>query len=248
MKKLLFIGALLCVLSSCGSGNSKKTAESADVQEEMTELADVYDDCDECEEFDENEDPFGEYNGHDWVDLGLPCGAKWATCNVGAEKPEDCGNRYEWGKTTPKSYCWCGLCGDYDDYDHDSQSDNSNGDAAAANWGGNWRVPTMEEFQELIDCCTWEWTTQNDQKGFLVTGPTSQSIFLPAAGYHAYASGCGENPDSFYYWSSSPGERNSKTGEVEDGFSLCFSYHDDCITLGSQWADVGFPVRPVFVD
>ena len=82
-------------------------------------------------------------------------------------------------------------------------SGNSSYDAAAANWGGAWRMPTFEEMQELIDRCAWTWTTQNGVKGFKVIGPNSNSIFLPAAGYRSVSSfvyagekGC--------YWSSTP--------------------------------------------
>ena len=139
----------------------------------------------------------GTHKGHEWVDLGLPSGLKWATCNIGASTPGDYGNYYAWGETRPKSeYTW----GDIDG--------NSSRDAARANWGGSWRMPTKAELQELKDNCTWTWTTQNGHKGYRVTGKNGKSIFLPAAGYRYGATLCydGEYGD---YWSSTPYEGNT---------------------------------------
>ena len=116
---------------------------------------------------------------HEWVDLGLS--VKWATCNVGASKPEDYGNYYAWGETTTKSSYTESNSKTYGKSMGDIKG-NSSYDAATANWGGNWRMPTKTEMQELIDKCTWEWTTQNGVKGYKVTGPNGNSIFLPAAG------------------------------------------------------------------
>jgi len=123
----------------------------------------------------------GKHNGHAWVDLGLS--VKWATCNVGASRPGDYGNYYAWGDT----------------------GGSSSRDAATAYWGGDWRMPTKTEFQELIRECTWEWTTQNGHNGRKVTGPNGQSIFLPAAGRRL---GAGEEHvgSSGRYWSSTPNE------------------------------------------
>ena len=146
-----------------------------------------------------------EENGHEYVDLGLS--VKWATCNVGANAPEDYGNYYAWGETSTKT--------EYTDYNSKTSgksmndiSGNVNYDAARANWGGKWRLPTKTEMQELIDKCTWTWITQNGVKGYKVTGPNGNSIFLPAAGhrsgsalYNAGGYGC--------YWSSAPFDNNS---------------------------------------
>ncbi len=149
---------------------------------------------------------FGEVNGHEYVDLGLPSGLRWATCNVGANKPEEFGDHFAWGETTPKR-----------DYTEDNSlthmiaedklyaqcivDKNGNltpwNDAATANWGGTWRMPTNSELEELKDKCTWTWTTQNGVEGYKVTGPNGNSIFLPAAGYN------GEKSVYNLYWSSS---------------------------------------------
>ena len=150
----------------------------------------------------------GTENGHEWVDLGLPSGLKWATCNVGAKTPEQCGNYYAWGETKPKDEYTQKNSLTYGK-DIDDISGNAQYDAATANWGGDWRMPTKTEMTELINKCTWEWTKQNGVKGYKVTGPNGNSIFLPAVGYfemNAFTSGsCGYS----FYWSSTPLESSS---------------------------------------
>ena len=137
-----------------------------------------------------------ETNGHEYVDLGLPSGTLWATCNVGATTPEGYGDYYAWGETATKAtYDW-GTYFDTNDGGNTFTKYNNEGgktvldpedDAAHVNWGGSWRMPTKAEWQELIDNCTWTWTTQNGINGYKVTsnkaGYTDKFIFLPAAGY-----------------------------------------------------------------
>ena len=139
--------------------------------------------------------------GHYAVDLGLS--VKWATCNVGATKPEDYGDYYAWGETTTKtSYTYVNsktMEKSMGDIGGDSRYD-----AATANWGSGWRLPTESEFLELIDNCTWTWTTRNGVNGYEVKSKKNgNSIFLPAAG-----SGDGDTPygQGSYgrYWSSTP--------------------------------------------
>jgi len=141
-------------------------------------------------------------HGHEYVDLGLPSGTKWATCNVGASKPEEYGNYYAYGETTPKdSYVWktyiyCkGSKNTLTKYCYDANYGNnkftdkittlqSSDDAATANWGDGWRMPTDKEMQELIDNCNTTWTTKNGITGMLFKSKNNgKSIFLPAAGY-----------------------------------------------------------------
>ncbi|MBR4119245.1 MAG: InlB B-repeat-containing protein [Bacteroidales bacterium] len=120
------------------------------------------------------------YNGHGYVDLGLS--VKWATCNVGAESPEDYGDYYAWGETTTKSSY---TSSNYT-YSSNPTSLPLSADAARVNWGGSWRMPTIYEQEELINTnnCTWTWTTQNGVNGYKVTSKKNgNSIFLPAAGY-----------------------------------------------------------------
>lgn len=121
------------------------------------------------------------------IDLGLS--VKWANMNVGASKPEDYGDYFAWGETTPKTtydqenYKWydSGFT-KYNETDGMTTLELSD-DAAHANWGGTWRMPTVKELEELNTSCSWTWTTQNDVNGYLVTGPNGNSIFFPAAGY-----------------------------------------------------------------
>ena len=162
----------------------------------------------------------GTLNGHEWVDLGLPSGLKWATCNVGASQPEEYGDYFAWGEVEPKeyyywdSYKWCN--GDYDTqtkycndsyYGYNGFTDNKttlelSDDAANYNWGGGWRMPTKEEQDELLNNCSWEWTTQNGVNGYTVTGPNGNSIFLPATGFR-HGSSLSSAGSVGYYWSSS---------------------------------------------
>ena len=143
----------------------------------------------------------GMINGHQYVDLGLSSGLKWATCNVGADSPEDYGNYYAWGETETKA-----------EYTQDNSvtfgqqlsdiSGNAQYDAATANWGGSWRTPTKDEIRELIYNCNWTPETQNGVDGFKVTGNNGNYIFIPASGYRdgssLYIYG------ECYYWSSTP--------------------------------------------
>ena len=162
----------------------------------------------------------GSLNGHDYVDLGLS--VKWATCNVGATKPSDYGNYYAWGETSTKSSYTQDNSKTYnnDSYHYDINS-NSSLDAATANWGGSWRMPTEKEFQELLDNCTWTWTEQDGHDGYKVTSKNNgNSMFLPAAGGRRDTSLvlAGEY---VYYWSSTPVE-----GFPKYSYGLCLSYRD----------------------
>ncbi len=179
----------------------------------------------------------GTIYGHDWVDLGLPSGLKWATSNVGASRTEEYGDYFAWGETEPyynsrtplvwkegkeAGYSWesyrfaqgTNILGTYSKYVTNVPGDHSFGtvdnntvldsedDAASANWGGNWRMPTDAEWGELIDECTWTWTTQNGVNGYLVTGSNNNRMFLPAAG-ERLVTGLYGTRSTGYYWSSS---------------------------------------------
>ncbi|MCD8303544.1 MAG: hypothetical protein LUC86_01770, partial [Prevotellaceae bacterium] len=122
----------------------------------------------------------GYINGHEYVDLGLS--VKWATCNVGGSYPSVYGDYYAWGETSTKSSYDEDNCKTYN-VSMGSIAGNSSYDAARANWGGTWRLPTADEIDELIDKCDWEWTTRGGHAGYKVTGPNGNSIFLPAAGW-----------------------------------------------------------------
>lgn len=144
----------------------------------------------------------GTTNGHAWVDLGLPSGKKWATCNVGATSPEEYGDYFAWGETSPKDEYTEDNCSTYGKQMSDIAG-NAQYDAATANWGGDWRMPTYDELNELRNRCTWTWTTQNGVNGYKVKGPSGASIFLPAAGRRDGSSLYYAGSDGFY-WSSTP--------------------------------------------
>lgn len=157
----------------------------------------------------------------EYIDLGLPSGTKWATCNVGAEKAEDYGEYFAWGETrgykscigpgycykwykyiyseiTVTKYCNLSLWGYVDNKTILDLED----DAAHVNWGGSWRMPTRAEQDELRYNCTWTWTTQNGVNGYKVTSKSNgNSIFLPAAGYYDHS--FHEGGSSGQYWASS---------------------------------------------
>lgn len=159
-------------------------------------------------------------NGHEYVDLGLPSGILWATCNIGADTPEGYGDYFAWGETGPKElYDWKSYrygnsrhdCYELNKYCTDSCY-GSDGfvdgkavlelvdDAAKANWGAEWRTPTIEEWEELFLNTTGVWSTMNGVKGWLVTSSNGKELFLPAAGYYwddVF------NADLGLYWSAS---------------------------------------------
>ena len=175
-----------------------------------------------------------EINGHEYVDLGLS--VKWATCNVGASKPEDYGDYYAWGETSTKTSYTEDNSKTYGKQMSDI-SGNVNYDAATANWGGSWRLPTKKEYEELLNRCTWKWTTQNGVNGYRVTGPNGNSIFLPAAGYRR-GSSLNRAGSRGYYWSSTPGESGTN-----GAYDLSFSSGNH--RVGWNGRNSGRSVRPV---
>ena len=155
--------------------------------------------------------------GVEMVDLGLPSGTLWANMNVGATTPEGYGDYFAWGETSPKTTY------DWSTYKHCQGSENNlikyctdsiygivdnkavldlEDDAAHVNWGGNWRMPTKAEQDELRTKCTWTWTQKNSINGYDVKGPNGNSIFLPASGYR-FGSSLYYVDSYGYGWSSS---------------------------------------------
>lgn len=190
---------------------------------------------------------------HEYVDLGLS--VKWATCNVGANSPEESGDFFAWGEVEPKEiYNWntyklcTALNNDpvellkyitddvYGIIDNKTVLD-SEDDAATANWGGSWRMPTQAECQELVEKCTWVWTTQNGVNGYVITsrveGYKNKSIFLPAVDNSDY-----DNK----YWSSS-----LEIDGYYDTYACVIGFDE----YEGPWADdyiercIGLLVRPV---
>ena len=241
MKHLKFLAALCCMLA-------------------------VFTACEKNEPNDNgNGSNTGNYaNGHDYVDLGLPSGLKWATCNVGATKPEEYGNYYAWGETEPKStydwstYKWATAT--YDNYYNEwfletltkYNTSSSYGtvdnktvleladDAAHANWGGAWRMPTVDEWAELCENCTWTWTDDYNGTGVagqIVTGPNGNSIFLPAP----------HEADGYFghYWSGSLG--NDGCSGPRDAWDVYID-SDFVRLVRSSYRDCGLSVRPVLFE
>ena len=187
-----------------------------------------------------------DYNGHEYVDLGLPSGLKWATCNVGATSPEDYGDYFAWGETETKEDYSSSTSLTYgfsiselksQGYIDENGNLTASHDAATANWGGAWRMPTKAEFEELKNNCSWKWTTQNGVNGYKVTGTNGNSIFLPAAGCRSGSSLYDAGSDG-YYWSSTPNESRS-----DSAWSLYFNSSE--FDMNSIYRGNGRSVRPV---
>lgn len=128
----------------------------------------------------------GKHRGHEYVDLGLS--VRWATCNIGANSLEEYGDYFAWGEVeTKETYDSCTYKHVLERYGDISGNNKiymlRKFDAAAQNWGGNWRMPTHEEFMELCNWCQWKKISVNGVNGYKVTGPSGKSIFLPSAGY-----------------------------------------------------------------
>jgi hypothetical protein len=156
-------------------------------------------------------------NGFNFVDLGLPTGTLWASCNVGASKPSDSGLYFQWGDTKgytkdqvgvedgKKAFRWADYKWNdskgFTKYNTAGESLELADDAANANMGGSWHMPTPTQIQELINETTNTWTTQDNVNGRLFTSKNGNSIFIPAAGYVSYGSlyGVGGGAD---VWSS----------------------------------------------
>jgi len=166
----------------------------------------------------------GTINGHGYVDLGLS--VKWATCNVGASSPSDYGSYFAWGETTAKSEYTVANSVTYEKSIGDISGD-SRYDAARANWGGTWRLPTKAEIDELVNKCKIRWTTYNGHKGRLVTGPNGKSIFLPAAGWRN-GSSLRYVGEGGYYWSSTPDESGTQSACSLGFNSRDFSRYWNC--------------------
>ena len=198
------------------------------------------------------------FEKHEFVDLGLPSGTLWATCNIGANSPEEYGDYFAWGETEPKSeYCWstydfCNLSdttkvtkyclessNGYNGYTDALTELQPEDDAATVNWGANWRMPTKEQRDELKQYCSYEFVTKNNVNGLLITGPSGGQIFLPAAGARVYTSVA--NADDYgYYWLRSLETSNSCALMFAVPYRYSFWNY-------SYFRFVGLSVRPVRV-
>ncbi len=196
-------------------------------------------------------------DNHEWVDLGLPSGTLWATMNVGANAPEQYGDYFAWGETEPKdiykwtTYKWCNgtnntltkyctdsSCGYNGFVDNKTELEPSD-DAACAHYPDGC-MPSVEQIQELCDCCTWQWTEMNGVNGQLVTGPNGATMFLPAAG-HRYDDKLQNVGSSCYYWSRT----------IFPNYPYYYAYRLYFTSEQVDWGIIsrmyGFPVRAVRV-
>ena len=201
-------------------------------------------------------------NEYEYVDLGLPSGTLWATCNIGATTPEDYGDHFAWGETEGyndgkttfdwETYKWCEgsyttmtkYCTNssygYNGFTDDKTELDLEDDAAYVNWGPAWRMPSREQFDELINnsnTTTW-WTTLNGVKGRLIRSNTNgNSIFLPAAGYRDNSSLYNAGSEGFYW---------SRTLRSDDPYcALYLRFWSSNIYVSSGYRYYGHSVRPV---
>lgn len=144
---------------------------------------------------DDDKDVIGETNGYQYVDLGLT--VKWATCNVGATLPHETGTLYAWGEVLPKeeylldNYKYWTNVGKFTKYCTDSSfgmvdnltSLTREDDVVRIKMGGDWRMPTIKEINELCSLCTIRRDTLNNVPGISVTGPNGNKMFVPGGTY-----------------------------------------------------------------
>ena len=174
----------------------------------------------------------GWVDDYEWVDLDLPSGTKWATCNVGADDPEDIGYYFGWRETSP--FDPSGVL-------YGTISESERGDAASEYWSENWRIPTYEELSELKRCCRWKWTNRYGVYGAEITGRNGASIFLPASG--TLLNDCYIDINSKgTYWSSTPDNQNP------DREAYILVIDDRGLHYDWDYLYCGLTIRPVLND
>lgn len=158
-------------------------------------------------------------NGHNYVDLGLS--AYWATRNIGAHIPTDQGNKYAFGEIITKS-----------DYTSSNYT-GGNADVAKQNWGGDWRLPTKNEIEELVNKCSWKINTRNGIQVATATGPNGNSIDLP---YYSYIQNEGYQG---WYWSSTA---------YSSSKAFCLHFSGNTVSSGTNNKYLGFLARAVITN
>ncbi len=259
MKKLILSSYAMASLAFAANAVTNMRVEQSDgtiVRYDVDKVKQVYNVESSESTTDQGVTVSGKEGIYTYVDLGLESGTKWATCNVGANKPTEYGDYFAWGETKPKeeyswsTYKWCiGYFGSVTKYCTDSYYgtvDNkkvldAEDDAATANWGSAWRMPTKDEIEELLDGCSWEWV--NDFNGSGVRGRLGTSkkngatIFLPAAGYR-FVTDLSLVGDDGLYWSSS-------LNEVDPNAAYNLNFDDGYIAWSSFYRCDGQSVRAV---
>jgi hypothetical protein len=174
------------------------------------------------------------YAGHEYVDLGLPSGTKWATMNVGASSETDYGNYYQYGKGAAQ---YAATSGD-SNYGGTEDPLDSSVDTASQVWGGSWHMPTRAQMEELTANTTYQWVT--NYKGSGINGGTFTAtngavLFIPAAGY--WYNGRQDSVGNYgSYWGSSP-------NGSDNAYFLSFYYGRKGV--GGNYREFGYSVRPV---
>lgn len=239
MKKISIILALAAMVFIAGCKNSPKNNAGGEENTTATQES--------IESAAENDTLTGDLNGHVWVDLGLPSGALWATCNVGATTPADYGDLFAWAETTTKEEYYFGSYKYVDDHGSVTKYNKSDfidmlqpvDDAATASWGYGWRTPQEEEMRELIDNCAHEWTTQNDVNGIIFKAKNGKQIFLPAAGNICDGNELDGAGALGFYWTS------TLVPEYHD-FAWYLFFGSDEFEMAHLYSRAcGFSVRPV---
>lgn len=190
------------------------------------------------------------------VDLALPCGTLWATCNLGATTATEYGGYYAWGATetqneyTKNSYEYYNTKLSVYDTETRDYILSDDYDTAHKIWGGKWRMPTLTETQQLVSYCTWTWTDSYNNSGvsgYVVTGENGSSIFLPASGYKSGTYYPDEPDKNLYYqgiegcyWTSSDYTRD---GLNSSAYEIMFT--SSVKTNNSQLRHLGVSIRPV---
>ncbi len=177
----------------------------------------------------------GDINGFEWVDLGLPSGLKWSMHNIGASIPEEYGNYYAWGEIETKTEYTVENSVTHGVHMSDISGD-AEYDAARANWGSTWRLPTKADHEEIIEYCTWIWLKHNDVWGYRIIGTNGNYIFIPASGYLRGTSVYGDG-ECAGYWNSKPSDDKSK--------SLSLGINSSIKQLFSSDRYAGQTIRPV---
>ena len=252
MKKIYFFLVALMLTLSAGAQTLRGDVNGDGVVNigDVTDLVNIILYGDEGEDPDTPVLPEEPATSSRAIDLGLS--VKWASCNVGATAPEEYGGYYAWGETEKKNdyslstykycngsytsmtkYCTNNSYGTVDNKTILEPED----DVAHVQWGGSWRMPTLDEIEELRNNCTWNWTTLNGVNGYRITGPNGNSIFLPAAGSRD-GTEVNNQGSNGYYWSSSLSSYCS--------YSACrLSFHGSLYDWYNNFRYYGQSVRPV---
>lgn len=197
-------------------------------------------------------EPDGYINGHGFVDLGLPSGTKWATCNVGASSPWEFGNYYAWGMIDiQNNYEDLEEYNDLNKFINKDLSLKIENDVASAILGKQWCIPNHMQLQELKDQCKWDWCKIKNNFGYKITGPNGKTIFLPAGGHKVDKGVYGKN-ECIRYWSSTPIIPGiNTTSNHADGWSYYLGRNRDYPSNDKRiWDDswcryMGMTIRPV---